>query len=196
LTANSAIKTAFGASPVFFGVSELGGACSSVATSQTVTSYSTETVNLAELASRENLVAGFYDGATVGTGVTSVSFTLYVDGVDVAGFSGDTAAQATTFFTDNAMNLGSLASGSTLVGTNNNMTVEAVLSITSDAASSGFYGGVVVGDPPPVSVATAHNLASAMAGFGPNSGAPTSSAFMAHLASASSAMLARPVATA
>ena len=149
LTANAAIKTAFGASPTFFGVGELGGAYSfGGKNAQVTTSTISETVDLTQLASRQDLVVGFYDGSTVGTGVTGVTFNLFVDGIDVDSKSFATAAAAQTYFTNNAVDLGSLASGSTLVGTNNILTVSAVLTVASDKAASGFYGDIIVGDPP------------------------------------------------
>jgi hypothetical protein len=61
------------------------------------------------------------------------------DGVLIAD---DTLAQATLAFTDMGFNLGALAGTGTA-------TLGIDLSVTSDAASSGFYGGVIVGDPPP-----------------------------------------------
>jgi hypothetical protein len=44
-----------------------------------------------------------------------------------------------------------------------------VLSVTSSTSGSGFYGGLIIGDPPPQS-ASISQLATAMASFGANLG--------------------------
>jgi hypothetical protein len=82
------------------------------------------------------------------------------------------------FFTDDALaSLGSLASGSALVGSDSILTLTATLSVTTDAAKSGFFGDIVIGDPPaaspPSSLRTASPLTftAQMAAFGAASGA-------------------------
>jgi hypothetical protein len=170
LTANSAIKTEFGASPKFFALGEVGGRHATAGTDvETTTSSVTVDVDLAELATPGDLILGLYDGDAVGAGVTGV--TLTVSGVGVTTFTEAFAsgALARTGFTDKAFNLGSLASTGTL-----DLTVS--LTVTSDAAGSGFFGDFIVGDPPPA----AAKLTAAMAAFGGHSGeavawAPTAS---------------------
>ena len=82
LAANSNIKAAFGAAPVFFAIDELGGsyASSGGTTSETVVDTVSLTVDLTKLASKQNLVAGFYNATALGTGFTSLTFTLTGDG--------------------------------------------------------------------------------------------------------------------
>jgi hypothetical protein len=112
--------------------------------------------------------------ALAGTGVTKITFDLYVNGVDKDSQSwtgtGATAA-ATAYFTDNAVDLGSLASGSALVGTSSTLTLKTVMTVTSTTANSGFYGAVIIGDPPaakPKAKAPSVPLfANAAAGFAP-----------------------------
>jgi hypothetical protein len=172
LKANSSIATKFGASPVFFGVGELGGGYSSDGTSaQSVTSSFTEYVDLTRLSTRKDLVVGFYGGDLVGTGVTGVQLDVGVDGTNVLSKTFATGADAKTWFTNNAVDLGSLVSGAALGA--DTLSFQAVLTVTSDAANSGFFGGVIVGDPPPAAPAipAPSQLAQAMAGFGEASGA-------------------------
>lgn len=95
LSANSKIATAFGASPTFFAIGELGGGHSSLGNlSQTTTSRINETVDLTKLATRGNLILGLYNGTATGSGVTNVSFDLYADGIQVDHQVFSTAAQA------------------------------------------------------------------------------------------------------
>jgi hypothetical protein len=98
-----------------------------------------------------------------------VTFNLYADGADVLSETFATAAAAKTFFTDDAINLGSLASGPLSGST---LTLKAVLTVTSDTAGSGFYGDLIIGDPPGAAKPTASHqgLVAAMAGFGARSG--------------------------
>ena len=158
LSANPIIATAFGSSPVFFAIGELGGAHSTVGTdSQVITSNISFTVDLTQLAVRQDLVVGFYHPTTLGAGVTSMTLDIYVNGTDTLNVNFVSAADATTFFTDNAFDLGSLASGDTV-------NVEARLSITTASPGGGFDGAFIFGDPPPaehVVVASHAALASA-----------------------------------
>jgi len=173
LAANANIATAFGASPSFFAIGELGGGYSSYGqpapASETTTSSIVETVDLTKLASRQQLVAGFYDGDVVGAGVTGVTFDLYADGADLIHQTFATAAAALTWFTDNAVDLGSLAAGQPLGG--NTLTLQAVLTVTSTSAGSGFYGDLIIGDPPTQSASPSHQkFIEAMSGFGATGG--------------------------
>jgi hypothetical protein len=190
LTKNAKINTAFGAAPVFFGIAELGGGYSvGGVTTQTVTSSFSETVDLTKLATPEDLVAGFYSGKTVGTGFSSMTFDLYADGIDVVHQTFTSAKAATTFFTNNAIDLGSLASGA-LSGSTLNL--QATMSITSSTAGSGFFGSVIVGDPPAAGGASTQGFVQAMAGMTGGAGAVASAASAA--ASPAKIMLATPAA--
>jgi hypothetical protein len=160
------IKTDFGSSPVFFATAELGGGHSTAATgSQTTSSTINETVDLTQLANKEDLAVGFYGGESLGAGVTQVTFNLYVNGSDVDSQTFSTAAAAKAYFTNNAINLGSLAGESSL-------SVEAQLAVTSTAAGSGFYGEVIIGDPPPSSAGAAPSQPLAATSGRAASGAP------------------------
>ena len=143
LGSNPTLATAFGASPVFFAAGELGGGHSSAAGgSQTTTSEIDETADLTQLASRKDLVVGFYGGKAVGTGVTKVTLDIYVNGTDADSQTFATAAAALAYFSDTSVDLGSLATGSTL-------TLREVLTVTTSSSGSGFYGDLLVSDPPP-----------------------------------------------
>jgi hypothetical protein len=171
LAANSKISTGFGASPVFFGIGELGGGYSTGGTATQTTNVSfTEHVDLNQLATRKDLEVGLYGGTKLGTGFASMTFDLFADGVDVIHQTFTSAAAAVTFFTNNAIDVGSLASGA-LSGSN--LTLQAVMSITTTAAGQGFYGNLIIGDPPGKTkpAALPGGLVQAIAGFGSGSGA-------------------------
>ena len=145
LSANSAIKTEFGSSPVFFAVGELGGSHTAASSgSQTSTSTISETIDLTKLSSVKDLVIGLYDGKVVdSSGVSAIALTVNYDGQTFTETA--TGATAAALFTDKGFDLGSMASfGSTL-----NLSIS--LSVTTTAAGAGFYGDVIVGDPPPAS---------------------------------------------
>ena len=170
---------------MFFGIGELGGAYSTggVGSSQTVTSSFNETVDLTQLNPLQDLVVGFYKGTTVGTGVTGVTFDLYADGADVVHQTFATAAAAKTWFTNNAIDLGSLASGPLSGST---LTLQATLSVTTATAGSGFYGELILGDPPAAKVSASPDaFVQAMAAMGSSSGALSaaiaSTAGLAHI---------------
>ncbi len=168
LTANPAIKTAFGASPVFFAIEQLGGkyAKSGGSGAQTVTDTVNLTVDLTKLASEQDLVVGFYGAAGAGTGFSSLKFTLTADGsaTPLLTKTFSTLATAEAFFTNNAMNFGALT-GSTL-------TLQAQFVLTTTSLNTDFYANLIVGDPP---ATTASRFAQHMAGLGGGSGGSSSS---------------------
>ena len=171
LSANSVIAKKFGATPTFFAIGEFGGAHAGAGTtSQTATSEIDETVDLTKLASRQDLVVGFYGGAVTGAGVTGVAVDLYADGLHVLHKTFTTAALAQTWFTNNAVDLGSLASGQKLGA--DDLTLRAVMTVTTDAGGSGFSGDIIVGDPAGAASpsASSHGLVAAMASFAPTAG--------------------------
>nr|MDQ2860757.1 hypothetical protein [Pseudomonadota bacterium] len=162
LAANANIAAAFGSSPSFFAVGELGAGHSSAGNiAQTTTSEIDETVDLTQLSTLQDLIVGFYNGDAVGSGVTGVTFDLYVDTNHLIHQTFATASAAQAWFTNNAIDLGSLAS----MGFNA-LTLRAVLSVTSTSANSSFYGDLIVGDPPAGKSAPPHRFVAAMAGFG------------------------------
>ena len=148
LNANPNIAAAFGASPSFFAIDELGGssAKSGGTTSETTTESVDLTVDLTQLASRQDLVVGFYNATGLGTGFSSLTFTLTGDGAQLFTETFTTLSSAEIFFTDNAMDLGSLATGP-LSG--NTLTLQASFSLTTTSAGQGFYAQMIIGDPPP-----------------------------------------------
>ena len=124
---------------------ELGGGYSTAGkAAQIVTSQFSETVDLTKLGSRQDLLVGLYGGMGTGSGVTSIQFDLVADGVDVLSKTFASAAAAQSYFADNQVDLGSLATGAALGA--DSLTLSATLSVTSDAANSGFYGGLLLGE--------------------------------------------------
>jgi hypothetical protein len=166
LASNSAIAAAFGSSPVFFGIDEVGGGYSSGGSiAQTVTTEVNETVDITKLSTRGNLIVGLYNGAAIGKGVAGVAFDLYVDGADVLSktFTSGTAAQ--DYFTDNTINLGSLATDPQIDA--GDLILKVVLTVTSTSAGSAFYGGILIGDPPASIVkSSVDRFVGALASFG------------------------------
>jgi hypothetical protein len=143
LAGNLAIKSLFGASPSFYALGEAGAGHSAAGSGvETNTSTFTLGIDQANVSAGGHLIVGLFDGTLVGS-VSSVSLAVTVDGVAQTGisFTGDTAAQATLAFDDMAFDLGPLAGTGTL-------DVQLALSVTTDAAGSGFYGGFIIGDPP------------------------------------------------
>ncbi|MHB8528643.1 MAG: hypothetical protein ACYC8V_03915, partial [Caulobacteraceae bacterium] len=169
LAANPNIAAAFGASPTFFAIGELGGSYSVNGTSsQTTTETLNLTVDLTRLASRQDLVAGFYNATAVGPGFVTLTFDLSADGNSVVHKTFTTVAAAQTFFTDHAKDLGALSTGA-LSG--NILTLQASFSLTTATANSGFYAQLIIGDPPNAShAAPTHRFAEAMAGLGGKAG--------------------------
>jgi len=123
--------------------------------------------------------------------VTGVTLDIYADSVDVLSEVFTTAAQAKAFFSDKAMDLGaltSLAQGGTAVS------LQAVLTVTSDTAGSGFYGGLLIGDPPAAGASPATGagrFVQAMAGLAASAG--FAEAWSAFNPSTPAASLTRPV---
>ena len=139
---NSNIATAFGASTEYFGVGEIGGGSASAAS--TSTASISETVNLADLTTPGTLVLGLYDGAASGSGVTGVTFDLFVNGVDKVHQSFSSGAAAQAYFTNDAVSTG------VTLGNTGTVTLQAVLTVTTTPGSgpSSFVGDVILGDPP------------------------------------------------
>ena len=109
---------------------------------------------------------GLYDGAVLGAGFTSMTFSLSVNGTSViAPATFTSAAAAKAYFTDHAFNFGALPASSSIP-------IVATMSITSASAGSGFYGAIIVGDPPPAGGAT--RMAQAMAAMPASAASPPS----------------------
>jgi hypothetical protein len=147
LSANSKISSIFNGSTAFFTDGELGGSYASAGSaSQTVTSTISESVDLTQLTSRGNLVMGLYGGAFTGTGFTSLTFNLTVDGVAViSNETFNTAASAKAYFTNDAFTLGSLVTGAYSGST---LDVVATMSVVGGSVGSGFDGEIIFGDAP------------------------------------------------
>ena len=115
-----------------------------------------------------------------GLGIVLYLFALTVP-VDVIHQTFSSAAAAKSFFTNHAFDLGSLASGQPLGA--NTLTLHAVMSITTNVAGSGFYGDLIIGDPPGKATPAApdgHRFIEAMAGLGGDGHGPVSVFSEAH----------------
>jgi len=145
LSANSNIAAAFATpSPSYFGIGELGGGYSDDDIGQTTQSSSIHlTVDLNQLAVREDLLIGLYDPDSTGDGFSNLDFIIRANGTTLSTYSFTDTATATNFFTNNALDLGSLAGyGSTL-------NLDLILSLTTQTPGSSFEFNMLIGDPPP-----------------------------------------------
>jgi hypothetical protein len=144
LGSNTAIAAAFTGAKQFYAVGELGGGHGTGGTaSQTSTAQLYLTIDQTKVPSGGHLVVGLYGGTLVGSGITGVSLSVTENGTAVAplSFTNDTAVQARAAFTNMGFDLGTLSGTGTV-------SLGFTLSVTSTSAGSGFYGGVIVGDPP------------------------------------------------
>ena len=171
LAANSNIASKFGASPVFFASGELGGAhASSGGTgSQTITDTVSLTVDLTQLPARHDLMVGLFNPTVLGSGFTSLTVDLSVNGASVVHDTLTSVFEVDLFFSDSTVDLSTLdptaMTGSTL-------DVTATVTLTTSSAGQGFYGGFIIGDPPaaPIGASSRTHFAQAMAGMSGGSG--------------------------
>jgi hypothetical protein len=144
LNANGAIASAFSGAAQYYAVGELGaGHATGGSDSETTTAQLFLNIDQTQVPAGGDLVVGLFGGFTKGSGVTGVSLSVTENGTAVSAlsFSNDTATQAQAAFTDMGFNLGALSGGGTVA-------LDFVLSVTSGSAGAGFYGGLIVGDPP------------------------------------------------
>jgi hypothetical protein len=144
LKANSAIAAAFTGAKQFYAVGELGaGHATGGADTETSTAQLSLAIDQTKVPTGGHLVVGLFGGVSAGGSVTSVSLSVTENGASVAAlsFANDSADQARAAFSNMGFDLGALSGTGTL-------TLGFQLSVTSGGAGSGFYGGVIVGDPP------------------------------------------------
>ena len=89
------------------------------------------------------------------------------DGATLVSKTFSSVAAATAYFTNNALDLGSLASGP-LSG--NTLSLTITTSITMTHSGQGFDAGYLIGDPPSSGSGSVSQFASALAGFGAGAG--------------------------
>ena len=114
LAGNANISTAFGASPSFFAMGELGGQYSTNGTvAQTIAASIDFDVDITKLSTKGDLIVGFFNPVSVGASFTSLVFTLQIaGGATLISKTFTTVAAANAFFADNAIDLGAIGSGS------------------------------------------------------------------------------------
>ncbi len=147
LAKSPTITAAFGAHPSYFALTELGGGHFGAGSdTQTVVSTFKLLVDVTKLTDLQDLLVGTFKAVNVGPGVTDV--TLKIAGA-VTGIYQDlgNGAQAKAFLHDHPFDLGQLP-GPTLVNHLDWVNVE--LDVTTNAPGSGFYLGLIIGDPPPL----------------------------------------------
>ncbi len=172
LNANPAIATTFGANPVFFAMGELGGGHSNSSVgAQSITDTVSLDVDLTKLASKEDLAIGFFDTTALGTGFSSLSFTLKNGANVLITKTFSSAALAEAFF-KNGMDLGALGTGA-LAGSS--LALTATFTLATSAAGQGFYTQFLIGDPPPrAAKASASQFVQSMSVFGAMTAGPLS----------------------
>jgi hypothetical protein len=142
LSANGSLNTEF-AKATIFGIAEIGGGHASTGTdSETSASTFYLAVNTAALAKPADLKIGFYGGEATGAGVSNITVGVTENGATLlAPVSFDNAADALTYFTDDAIDFGAIAKGAVL-------DFAITLSVTSSQAGGGFYGNFIIGNAP------------------------------------------------
>jgi hypothetical protein len=174
LNNNPNVKSAYGASPEFWALGELGDKISGLKpgdTQETATSSFNVFADLTKSA-RHDLLVGLYGPVVANAGkineiildVTLGAGTSLEHADFVTDISGTAAAKATAFFTDHPLDLGSLNAAPFNPSGTNEISIK--LTVTG-GSGAGFYAGFVVGDPPPGAVP---NLATASAAFGGDAG--------------------------
>ena len=168
---NAAIASAFGASPAVWAMGEFGGQRSgSVSGLQTIDDFLNVTLDASKLPASGNLEIGFFDPTVLGSGFKSLTLTISGNNgsADVTLFTQTftTVASAESFFGDHAISLGALSS---LPRAGGEVQLFIHVDIQTDAAGEGFYGQVILGDPPS---ATGHasRFAQHMAGLAASAG--------------------------
>ena len=176
LAANPNISAAFAAtaSPSYFAIGEMGGGYSSSGFGlQTSTSEITFNVDLTKVGTLDHFLLGLYNPVTTGAGFKTLDFDVFLNNVHVVDQTFTTVADANTYFTDHALDLGQLDG-------NHVLAVDIQLSEVLKTPGSGYYFNFLAGDPPPLGGSSSggsgtsdlHQLVAAMATFG----ADTSSA--------------------
>ena len=146
LAANTAIASAFAVSPSYFAIAELGARETTAGiAAETTTSTVNLSVDLSQLASRQDLLVGLYGGALVGSGVTAVTLTITANGTNLLTKTFASGAAAQAYFTNDAVDLGSLNGA---LYSSNVANITATLAVTTSGVGSAFYGNVLIGDPP------------------------------------------------
>jgi hypothetical protein len=149
LAANPAIKMAFGSTPSFFSLGELGGGHARAGTDVETTTSSLEVkVDLNQLSDRQDLLVGLYHPFASGKGVTQVTLDISANGSDLFHEAFSSASAAVAFFSDHPLDLGSLAHGG-IIGQGDLLDLKVTLGVTSNSAGSAFDAGFLIGDPPP-----------------------------------------------
>jgi hypothetical protein len=139
-TKQSKIIADFGAKPTFMALGELGGGQATGGTGL-ITEHSELSFTATFTDITKNLDIGFLSGNAQGTGVTSVTLDVYVNGSDLLSKTFTSAAAAKTYFSNNAFDLGAFSNP--VIGTQFGVTID--MSVTMSSGGSGFWGGVLVG---------------------------------------------------
>jgi hypothetical protein len=139
-SANPHIAAGFSGNPTYFGLAELGGsATSDVTGTQTIKDSTSLTVNLGQLSILEDLKLGLTDGTATGSGFADLTLKVTANGTTELNQSFTGLSALDNYFTDNAVDLGSLASdGPTL-------TLGVSLTMTETTAGSGFDFDLLAG---------------------------------------------------
>lgn len=145
LAASPKTKAAFGTSGSYFALGELGGSYDVAGhASETISDTVSMTIDPSLVANPKDLIVGFYNGTTIGSGATALSINISANGTTL--FSKSlTAATAKTFFTDDPLDLGSIIG----LEANGLVNLKITLSETLANANSSFFSNFIIGDPPP-----------------------------------------------
>jgi hypothetical protein len=173
LAANPNMASALGGATTVFALGELGGGhASSGLDAETSTSSAILTLNLLSLTGQGELALGLYQGEAVGAGVTGVTLVVSSGKQTWVDQSFGSVADAQAYFTDPApLDLRAVGPKLPL------QPVTVSLTVTTDAAGSGFYGDFLLAFvPDQTASASPAGFAQAMAAVAPSAAAATNGA--------------------
>jgi hypothetical protein len=142
LASDGKIRKAFGSSPSYFAMGEIGGAHQKGgAGSETADEQLKMTINPGSLVDPKSLLIGFYGDKALGSGFSSLTIDVNINGFDFVDQTFTSLSKAEAYFSDDPITLVSLQGAGA-----QNVTIS--MSETTTKAGQGFYTGFVLGDPP------------------------------------------------
>ena len=136
---NGNIATAFGSAPTYLELAELGGRHDTGGTAtDSITEKLILTVDPTLMPAAQDLIVGLYNPTVLGTG--SATFNVSVDGTSAVSQNFSTLSAASSYFTNHAVDLGSVASFAAAGPITVGITLQ-----ESTATGSGLFAGLLIG---------------------------------------------------
>jgi hypothetical protein len=142
LADNSQIGVRFGAAPTYVAQGELGGEYQNGGGGdQTITDQIDMSLESSGAATSGELWLGLYNGASLGAGVSGLTFQLEANGGPVVNESFQSAAAAGAFFGGEALDLGAWSA----LGSSGTIALQMTMTETTTSAGSGLAGNFLLG---------------------------------------------------